>query len=39
LKKDRAVLDASKLENIGWKALTDLSNGIRKTIEILKERM
>ena len=36
-KRDRAVLDASKLENMGWKSLTNLRSGIDKTIAILRE--
>lgn len=35
-KVNRAVLDASKLEALGWSAQTNLADGIHKTIEILK---
>lgn len=38
MKRDKAVLDASKLESMGWQPLTDLRNGIDKTIKILQER-
>lgn len=38
-KRDRAVLDATKLENMGWQALSDLRNGIKKTICILKDNI
>ncbi len=33
----KAVLDASKLEDLGWQAQTPIAEGIKKTIEILKE--
>lgn len=36
-KRDKAVLDTLKLENIGWKPMTNLKNGICKTIEVLRE--
>lgn len=32
----RAVLDASKLKNLAWKANYDLEHGVRKTLLILK---
>ena len=35
-KRDNAVLDATKLENMGWQPKTDLRTGINKTIAILK---
>lgn len=35
---DRAVLDASKLNSLGWRAETDIQSGVEKTLKILKGR-
>jgi UDP-glucuronate decarboxylase len=35
-KATTAILDASKLNSIGWSAKYDLRNGLKRTIEILK---
>jgi len=32
----RSILDASKLEKLGWKANYDMETGIKRTIDILK---
>lgn len=34
----RAILDASKLEGLGWKACTSIQNGLKKTVTILSNR-
>lgn len=31
------VIESQKLKNIGWRALTDIYDGIEKTVEILKD--
>ena len=36
-KTRRAVLDAEKLEKLGWRARYDIVSGIQETINILKE--
>lgn len=33
-----AVLDASKLEELGWKPKYDMEEGVRRTIEMLKDK-
>lgn len=35
---DLAVLDAAKLNALGWHAVTDIQSGVEKTIKILKGR-
>lgn len=32
----KALLDATKLEKLGWRALTHMEDGLRKTVRILK---
>ena len=34
----RSVLDGSKLESIGWKPIYDIDEGIKMTLEIMKEK-
>ncbi len=34
-----SALDSSKLEGLGWKGLYNVDEGVRRTIEILKENM
>lgn len=34
----RSVLDAAKLESLGWKAMFDLQTGIQRTLEILRHQ-
>ena len=36
---DCSALDASKLESLGWKGLYDVDEGVRQTIEILKDNL
>lgn len=33
----KAVLDAARIEQLGWKALTPIGQGVRKTIQILRQ--
>ncbi|MDE7185771.1 MAG: SDR family NAD-dependent epimerase/dehydratase, partial [Lachnospiraceae bacterium] len=33
----KAVLDTRKIEELGWKALTPIEQGLRKTVQILRE--
>lgn len=33
----KAILDASKIEQLGWKAQTSIQEGISKTVRILRE--
>lgn len=35
----KAVLDTEKIERLGWKALTPIEQGLRKTVQILKASM
>lgn len=37
-KATRAVLDGTKLHELGWKELFDIDSGLRLTLDILKER-
>lgn len=32
----KAMLDTTKIEQLGWKALTPIKQGIRKTVQILR---
>ena len=36
-KATKAVLDSSKLRNLGWKPFWDIQTGIRNTVQILKD--
>ena len=33
----KAVLDTTKIEQLGWRAMTPLDQGLRKTVQILRE--
>lgn len=33
----KAVLDTGKIEQLGWKALTPIGQGLHKTVQILRE--
>ncbi len=33
----RAILDSTKMEQLGWKAVTPVEQGLRKTVQILRE--